>query len=96
VRTVGRSATEITRSTRTSPDLSEIEIYLRESGCDMLTFVDHLASGFPVGVAFTNTLNTWDIYTLRNANLYADIRTETEFDSPKLLSIIAYLKENQS
>lgn len=73
--------------------MSEIEEYLRETGCDMLTFREHLISGFPVGTAFVNTLNNWDILQLRVTGMYDDLREESVVDSPRLLEAISYLKE---
>jgi hypothetical protein len=80
---------------RSTDLVSEIEKYLRETGCDMLTYLEHLMAGFPVGAAFLNTLGNGDIHWLRIDGAYADIQSETEEDSPLLLQAIEYLKEKQ-
>ncbi len=71
---------------------NEMEKYLHDNHGNLNRFYSHIAGSTQPGMAFQSALSRPDIFRLRKAGKYEELRGETEFDSPAILRTIEWLK----
>lgn len=73
---------------------TEAEKYLAENHGNLNHYYGLIANGSDVGMAFTTALCQPDIYRIRQAGMWENLRGVQDPDSSAVISVIEFLKES--
>lgn len=73
---------------------SQMETYLQENHGHLDKFHDFIVNGVEPGMAFMLSLSRPDIFRIRKAGMWDNLREDDQWDSAGVLSVIEFLKES--